>query len=136
MKLVLDTHIWIWLMLGNEKLSQSAQRHIEQSARMGEVLVPAISVWEVSMLESKGHLTFTTSVSHWIEQALKAPGVRLVPLTPEIAVDSCNLPGAFHGDPADRLIVATTRMQDATLVTQDQKILDYSNSGHLKVYRD
>jgi PIN domain nuclease of toxin-antitoxin system len=134
MKLVLDTHCWIWLMLGDEKLPQPTRLQIEHSARTGELFIPAISVWEVAMLESKGRLTFNTSVSHWVEQALSVPGVRLMPLTPEIAIDSCNLPGELHGDPADRLIVAAARIQDAALVTHDQKILAYAKHGFVRSF--
>ena len=131
MKLVLDTHIWVWLMLGDDSLTGSLRQDIEQSANSGDLLVPAISVWEVAMLENKGRLIFKTSASQWVKQALISPGLRLAPLTPEIAVESCHLPGAFHGDPADRMIVATARLEEAILVTRDKKILNYAKQGHV-----
>jgi PIN domain nuclease of toxin-antitoxin system len=67
------------------------------------LLVSVISVWEIGMLESKGRLLLNLPCEAWVREALKTPGLTLAPLTPEIAVDSTRLPGAFHGDPADRI---------------------------------
>jgi PIN domain nuclease of toxin-antitoxin system len=69
----------------------------------------------------------------WINQALGAPGLSLVPLLPEIAIESSRLPGSFHGDPADRILVATARKLGAHLVTDDSKIKDYAQEGNLRV---
>ncbi len=133
MNLVLDTHVWVWLMLGDPTMSARMRNRIEEAARVGGVIIPAISVWEVSMLEMKGRLVFTSPISHWVKSALSKPGLRLGALTPEISVESCNLPGEFHGDPSDRMIVATTRIEDALLMTRDKKILEYGGLGHVNV---
>lgn len=84
------------------------------------------------MLEAKGRVSFRTSCMEWVEEALKAPGLGLEPLTPEIAVDSTRLPGDFKGDPADRMLMATARRIGAALVTEDAQILAYAQAGHLK----
>lgn len=81
------------------------------------------------MLEAKGRLTLQLPVVEWVHQALRLPGLTLIPLTPEIAVDSTRLPGHFHGDPADRIIVATARQTGATVMTADRQILDYGARG-------
>ena len=84
------------------------------------------------MLVSKGRLSLTMPVRDWLEKALSMPGLSILPLTAEIAADSCFLPGNFHGDPADRLITASCRSCEATLITMDQPILDYSLEGWVR----
>ena len=132
--LLLDTHVWIWLMNGDPALRGSpAVPAIEQAAREVRVGVAAISVWEVGMLEAKGRTILPMDGMLWIENALAAPGVRLIPLSPDIAIQSTRLPGAFHGDPADRMLVATARCRGCLLVTRDQRILDYGEQGLVRV---
>ncbi len=131
-KLLLDTHVWVWLMEGTPDLKPGMRRRIETSARDGGLLVSAISVWEVAMLEAKGRLTLDQDCGAWVQDALSAPGVSLVPLEPAIAVASTRLPAGFHGDPADRIIVATARAHAYPLVTADAAILDYAKSGNLR----
>jgi PIN domain nuclease of toxin-antitoxin system len=84
------------------------------------------------MLDAKGRVRLGRDCLGWINEALTAPGVSLAALSPEIAVESNQLPGPFHGDPADRLIVATTRCLNAILVTKDERILVYSAKGFIK----
>jgi PIN domain nuclease of toxin-antitoxin system len=129
--LVLDTHVWVWLVAGEAKLGDKTLARIGQAARRGEALVAAISVWEVAMLEARRHLVLTKPVLQWVQDALTAPGLSLAPLSPEIAVDACRLPADPGGDPADRMIVATARQNGATLVTRDRRILDYGQQGHV-----
>lgn len=132
--LLLDTHVWIWLMNGDPALRGSpAVPAIEQAARQGQVGVAAISVWELGMLETKGRIVLPMDGRLWVENALAAPGVCLIPLTPDIAMQSTRLPGAFQGDPADRMLVATARCQGCILVTRDQRILDYGGQGLVRV---
>jgi PIN domain nuclease of toxin-antitoxin system len=132
--LVLDTHVWIWAMEGTAgELSNATVRLIEQAAVSGDVAVAAISVWELAMLEAKDRLSLSRSIDEWVAAALTAPGVRLVDLAPEIALDSTRLPGLAHADPADRMIIATTRVLGATLITCDERILTYGKAGHVRV---
>jgi PIN domain nuclease of toxin-antitoxin system len=108
--LVLDTHVWIWIMEGvKTELSAATIRLIERSAADSALAISAISVWEVAMLEKKGRITLSRSIDEWTKAALTAPGIRLVDLSPEIAIESTRLPGEPHGDPADRIIIATAR---------------------------
>jgi PIN domain nuclease of toxin-antitoxin system len=131
---VLDTHVWIWLLEGSRKeLSNATVNVIEEAAGRAALAVSAISVWEVAMLEAKGRISLSRSVDEWVATALTAPGVRLVELSPEIALESTRLPGDPPKDPADRMIVATTRVVGATLVTCDEQILKYGATGHVRV---
>jgi PIN domain nuclease of toxin-antitoxin system len=132
--LLLDTHVWIWAMLGNmRELGQQTREAITEGSSAGRVLVSIISVWEVGMLDAKGRARFTIDVGEWVRQALTAPGVHLAPLTPEVAIDSSRLPAPMHGDPADRILIATARRTGATLVTRDARILEYGTQGLLSV---
>lgn len=131
--LLLDTHVWLWLMSREGNMKPSAIRAIAEAAYHGLVLVSAISAWEVAMLVAKGRIRLSKDCLSWVNEALRAPGLALIPLTPEIAVESSRLPGAFHGDPADRILVATARREGAILLTRDEKILAYGKAKHLSV---
>jgi PIN domain nuclease of toxin-antitoxin system len=134
--LILDTHIWLWLINGDPKIKNSGLLlEIIKAARKKSLLVPAICPWEVSMLVSKNRIELEGNTLDWINKALSAPGINLCPLTPDIAYESVNLPGDFHGDPADRMIVASARKFNGTLVTFDKKILEYSEEGHVKILK-
>jgi PIN domain nuclease of toxin-antitoxin system len=85
------------------------------------------------MLEARGRLVLGKPVAQWVEQALSAPGLDLAPFSPDVAIESVQLPAPFHDDPADRMIVATARIAGATLVTRDCKILDYGARGNVTV---
>ena len=135
-KFVLDTHAWIWIAEGVEELLGSTViKKIEKASEESLLYVAAISLWEVGMLKSKGRIRFTVPCIQWVLNALKAPGLSVTPLDPYIALESSRLPGDFHGDPADRLIIATARKLDATLVTRDTAILQYSDQGYLKAIK-
>ena len=131
--LLLDTHAWLWFALGNEKrLGPQARAHIEQAAKDGALWLSAISIWEVSLLEAKGRLHMGMAVEEWMKRALKLPGLQQASLDLTIILDSHRLPGKFHSDPADQIIVATARHLKATLVTADQPILRYAKLDYLK----
>lgn len=91
------------------------------------IAVSAISCWEVSKLVERRRLTLPCPVFDWLHQALAYPGVRLIELSPRICVESTQLPGDFHRDPADQIIVATARVLDAPLATMDDKIRSYQH---------
>ena len=133
--ILLDTHVWVWLMLGDNRLGRANRRMLEKAVPDGRLRVSVISVWEVAMLETKGRLTLALDCESWVQEALAAPGVRLAELTPHIAISSTNLPGVFHGDPADRMLVATARETDALFLTADQAILEYAAQGHVHALR-
>lgn len=122
--IVLDTHIWVWWVHGDAALPASTRTLLDASERTG-IAVSAISCWEVAKLVERGRLTLPCPVFDWLKQALAYPGVRLVELSPRICVESTQLPGQFHRDPADQMIIATARVLDAPLATVDGKILQY-----------
>ena len=115
--IVLDTHAWIWFTGDDRLLSPAALEAVQRADRIG---VSPISVWEVSMLCSKGRLVLDDDVGAWVARALGVPRVELVPITPSVAILAGRLP--IHGDPADRLILATALSLSAALVTKDEKI--------------
>jgi PIN domain nuclease of toxin-antitoxin system len=122
--IVLDTHIWVWWVHGTEQLTQSQMETIQENE--DDVIgVSAISCWEVANLVELGRLELSTTVEKWIEQALNYPGIRFIELSPEISIESTRLPGEFHRDPADQIIVATARIFDCPLVTLDERIIEY-----------
>ena len=132
--LILDTHIWIWAINGEiDRLSSKGLKAIENASAKNQLGVSAISVWEVGMLESKGRIQCGKVCLDWVREALSAPGLRLIPLTPEIAIESSRLPGGLHGDPADRIIAATSRILKATLVTKDRKLIEYAAQSYLSI---
>lgn len=132
---VLDTHALVWLLQGSPRLGPQSRAQIEAAAATDRAFVAAISVWEIAMLVAKGRLALDREVGEWIAAALSLPGLRLAPLDPRVAVDATRLPGEIHGDPADRMIVATARQRAATLITDDQLVLQYSTDGHVKAHR-
>jgi PIN domain nuclease of toxin-antitoxin system len=122
--ILLDTHIWVWWIDGSPQLTSAQQQHIHahQASGLG---VSVISCWEVCKLVELNRLVLRQPVAEWINLALSLPGVRLLYLTPRIAVESTQLPGTFHRDPADQIIVATARIRACSLLTADAKILAY-----------
>ena len=130
--ILLDTHYWIWLQSGaEEEFTRTMRKAVESAAAAGNLLLSVISVWELGMLEAKQRVRLHSPCEQWVREALATPGLSLVPLTPEIALDSSRLPGPFHGDPADRIIVATARTMGARLLTRDRKLTEYARRHHL-----
>ncbi len=130
--IVLDTHALIWVVNDDPRLGSAARAAIDDTVRTDFALVSAITPWEIALLAEKGRLHLGREVGSWIKTALALPGIRLAPVEPEIAVDSVRLPGSFHVDPADRLIVATARHWGVPLLTADDAILDYGARGHVR----
>lgn len=122
--IVLDTHIWVWWAHATEQLT-GPQVQIIQSNETDVIGVSAISVWEVAKLVEWRRLELPCPLNEWFNKALSYPGIRLLELTPEIAIGSTQLPGEFHRDPADQIIVATARVYDCPLITSGSKILTY-----------
>ena len=131
---VLDTHAWIWLMEGDRRLSESGViERAELAASAGSLHVSSISLWEVAMLESLERVRLTVPVATWLSEALQTPGLTVVRVDEALAAESAHLPGDFTGDGCDRLIVATTRLNDGVLITADPAIIRYGSEGHVRV---
>jgi len=124
--IILDTHAWVWWVLDDDKLTESQQMSIKEN-EAGEIGVSAISVWEVAKLVELGKLKLPNSLEEWFDQALSYPGIRVIELSLQIVIDSTHLPGKFHRDPADQIIVATARNFDCPLITSDERILNYKH---------
>ncbi|MEG4249862.1 type II toxin-antitoxin system VapC family toxin [Microcoleus sp. AT3-A2] len=121
--ILLDTHIWVWWVDDNTRLTQKHRDWIQQYQSQG-LGISIISCWEVAKLVEMGRLTLSVTVDEWLKQALAYPGVQLLELTIPIIVESTKLTG-FHRDPADQIIVATARICGCPLLTADAKILAY-----------
>lgn len=122
---VLDTHVWIWMHTDPKKLSPAVVEVLEKPNRYDALVLPAISIWELCKLAEKGRLILSCEVDTWIQMALRYPGLRVAELSPEIAYESTRLPPSFHEDPADQMIVATARAENAVLITKDRRLRDY-----------
>jgi len=127
MKYLLDTHTWIWWNMRPQNLSQKVKVLISDSSKYDELLLSAISPWEFSKLLEKGRLGISCHPEEWINLALDMPKIRLVHLSPILAYRSTVLPKPFHSDPADQIIVATAREENATVLTEDKNILTYDH---------
>jgi len=127
MKYILDTHTWIWWHMHPEKLSSKVQKLLSTTKRYEELLLSAMSPWEFSKLLEKGRIGISCDPEEWLTVALSMPKLRLVPLTPTIAYRSTSLPQPFNGDPADQIIVATAREENATMLTKDRIIRKYTH---------
>lgn len=130
--IVIDTHILIWAMQDDQRLGGRARKLVDETTRRSRILISAITPWEIAMLAEKGRIALGEDVGRWLDTALALPGLQLAPIEPSIAVDSVRLPGAFHADPADRIIVATARFHRVPLLTADRAILDYGERGHVE----
>ena len=129
---LLDTHYWVWLQFDvKDRIGAKTLRAINTAAVSGSLLLSAVSVWEVAMLEAKGRLQLFSECEQWVAEALATPGLTLVPLTPEIAVQSTRLPGTIHGSPSDRIVAATARVMGARLATCNKKLIDYARQRHI-----
>ena len=126
MSYLLDTNVWLRLVEDPERLSAKVHAVVSETGNY-PLGLSAISPWAVAKKVSKGLLDLSLPVEKWMARALQDTFIVLQPLTPEIAVESCRLPGDFHNDPADQIIAATARMHDLTLLTSDRRLLDYSH---------
>lgn len=121
MKLLLDTHIWLWGLREPHRIGPHTLLELRDSAN--EIWLSPISAWEALLLHSKGRIHLKMDLAEWLAESTE--GTREAPLTHEIALAACHL--TMHRDPADRLIAATAQVLDLTLVTADQRLLGLGN---------
>ena len=122
MSLLLDTHTWIWWLTGQEELSRKERQKIDSLAEKTPPVISDISLWEAQMIYAKGRLKLTIPFSQWLIQATLPDVVQLARLSPDVILKLDNLPSGFHGDPADRIIVATALSLGIPLFTYDRMI--------------
>jgi PIN domain nuclease of toxin-antitoxin system len=121
---VLDTHVWWWWVTGEPGLSAAQKRALAKAGPDNPLRISDISLWEVATLASLGRLSITMPLRDWLEAAAAPPLVHRCEISPAVAAAVAALPDGFHRDPADRIIVATARVHQATLLTRDRRILD------------
>ena len=124
--ILLDTHVLVWMVSDSSRLSRLAFRELQKAERNGELAVASITLWELALLYQHGRLRTSGSVESAIRTILEKSRVAVVEISPEIAALSTTFPDTYPKDPADRLIGATARALGATLITQDERILDSS----------
>ena len=119
--ILLDTHIWVWWVSRPDRL-QARHRELLELGVDRVFGVSVISCWEIAKLVEYGRLKLDRTVGLWMESALAEPGVSLLHLHPQIAVESTRLPQPFHRDPVDQSLVATARVFQCPIMTEDSKI--------------
>ena len=131
-KLLLDTHILLWALAKSEELSNEVKETIKTAKASKSLYISAISLWEIAMLAQKQRISIYCRIADFLQTIENIEGLHIIPLNAMIAAESVMLP-ELHNDPADRIIIASCREKSATLVTRDQKIIEWANSGYLKV---
>lgn len=123
MSLLLDTHVWIWSQVEPHRIGGKAMRRLEKAGE--RLFVATISSLEISRLIQVGLLELEGDLESWIEDSLEALQCNSIELSHQAAIGAYQLPGSFHKDPADRVLVAIAREHQLTLVTADERILNY-----------
>ncbi len=132
--LLLDTHAWLWLMEEGEMNAASFQL-CRDAARQNLLLLSPISLWEIGLKASHGKLEIPAPVREWLRSAVSKSRVNLARFDLDVACESSELPAEFHGDPADRIIAATCRMNSYTFLTRDTTLLELSARGFFHAHR-
>lgn len=133
MRLLLDTHVLIWLVEGDPTLSAATRSAIEEARAQFGLVVSCLSVFEVCRLSMTPRLRLSKPVEDWFDAILASPQVQIVGLSREIAQDAAMLAGDVHGDPVDRMLIATARAERCRLATRDRHILEYGRLGNIYV---
>lgn len=125
MRFLLDTHVWIWTQESPERLGPQTRATLEDEDN--GVFISPVSTLEIAQLTWSERITLAGRPQTWVAEAMAALLAETAPLTHEIALAAYELPGTLHRDPADRILVATARVHDFTLLTADERILSYSH---------
>lgn len=125
MKYLLDTHVVLWWLADDRKLSKGHAKLLERSERSGTAVgLSALSLWEIAKLVERGRLELTQSLDESLEQLETSEFITILPLTGRVAIESTRLGARFHSDPIDQIIVATARCHGLTLLTVDERIIE------------
>jgi PIN domain nuclease of toxin-antitoxin system len=123
--IILDTQVWLWWLHDPSRLSRKARTAIEKAERSDGYMVSTISVWEIAIKNQLGKLNLPLDIDEWFRRASTYPNLVIEPLLPSDAIESTRLPGYFHKDPADRIVIALARRHGVSLVTSDSLIRSY-----------
>jgi PIN domain nuclease of toxin-antitoxin system len=123
-KALLDTHILLWWLGQDSRLSPEQRQVLEGATGENPLWVADITLWEIATLFSLGRIELALPLREWLEQATAGPLIERLPISPAVAAEVATLPDSFHRDPADRIIVATARVFGATLLTRDGRVID------------
>ncbi|MFA5854923.1 MAG: type II toxin-antitoxin system VapC family toxin [Candidatus Gracilibacteria bacterium] len=127
--IILDTHIWLKVIGNDKRVCRLFKKYLSDRF---EKTMSIFSVWEIGMLNEKKRINIPIDIKLWMASALERSNVTIIPLDTDIALKSTSLRGNFHGDPADRIIVATAIEKKLLLLTEDELILSYAKKGYVK----
>lgn len=128
---LLDTHAWVWWVHGDERLGREALRALDDLGPNERPAICDISLWEVATLVTRGRLHLDMPFAHWLGLAAHSKTVRILPISRRVALELNHLGDAIPRDPADRLIIATSRAENRPLLTRDDVI---RRSGLVKLW--
>ncbi len=124
MRALLDTHVLLHWVGESPKLSAAQRRVIEAATPEAPLYVSDITLWEIATLQSLKRIAVQGDLRGWLEQITAPPLIQRLSISPTVAAEAAALPGSFHRDPGDRVIVASARVFGAVLLTQDRRIID------------
>jgi PIN domain nuclease of toxin-antitoxin system len=122
LNVLLDTHVWIWWLTGGGKLSRTERKALDEGAVLEPPRISAITLWETQMLHARGRFALQLPFESWLLQATAPGAVEVVGIDTAVILEADRLPSSFHGDPADRIVVATARALAVPLATHDRRI--------------
>lgn len=121
---ILDTHIWLWWLLGDGALKSFERKALDGLAERGEISISWVTIWETEMLERKGRISLEPNIFNWMEIATTPEVSKVIPVNTDVVLGQKKLPKSFHSDPADRLITSTSMLTEYALATYDRRILE------------
>jgi PIN domain nuclease of toxin-antitoxin system len=127
--ILLDTHVWLWFFAQSGQIPTSALERLALAANADELYIAAYSLFEAVYLVQKNRILIHSTIEVWLNRLLDEPSVKIIPLTPAVALATTLLPSDFHGDPGDRLIAASAVAQRLTLCTHDGAMLRFGRQG-------
>ena len=130
--ILLDTHVILWSLTEPEKISDQARPLILAAKKAQNLIISSMTLWEIAMLASKKRIRIDNDINKALKTICDLSGVSVIDISIEIADLSNSLPGNFHGDPSDRIITTTAICNNATLITKDRQILEWSTAQNVQ----